>query len=104
MRDMERLTALIGTALLVMAVPVAGHAQQAPPATIDLTVTEALKQVSPGVTGKENLRDVPPPRPDRLSSSVRITVVVGDPRCEPGEDGAVVGLPYSSTARQPRAR
>jgi hypothetical protein len=109
-RTVKGLTLIPGVlALLVGAMaPTASHAQHASPAqppSIDLTLTETLQRLSvDSAPSKEDLRDVPPPRPNRLSENVRITVIVGDPRCVPGEDGRVTGLPYSPTARQPGAR
>lgn len=35
---------------------------------------------------RDDLRDLPTPRADRLSESSRIIIVVGDPRCFPGEE------------------
>jgi hypothetical protein len=41
----------------------------------------------PGTFSVEDLRDIPPPRPDRLQS-VRVTISVGDPHCLPGAPGS----------------
>ncbi len=80
----------LGLLLLTGSGPVpAGHAQEASPPNIDLTVTDVLNRLGTEAPKREDLREPPPPpRIDRLSDSVRMTVSTGDPRCFPGEDAA----------------
>jgi hypothetical protein len=40
---------------------------------------------------RDDLRELPPPRVDRLSDHVQFSAGVGDPRCLPGEDGLNFG-------------
>jgi hypothetical protein len=65
--------------------PAQGDAQSRPP-DINMLLTEPFRGIDNDSFKREDLRDVPPPKRDRLSESVRVTVTVGDPRCAPGED------------------
>lgn len=60
--------------------------QDAAKPDISLTLTETLNRIAPGPSTRDDLREIPPPRNDRLSDSVRVTVSVGSPECLPGED------------------
>ena len=74
--------------LLVIAVHVPKvYAQEAPKPNINMTLTETLNRLGPGLTSRDDLREIPPPRNDKLSDTVRVTVIVGSPECLPGEDG-----------------
>jgi len=98
MRKVSGLVALIGLGWAAMA-----SAQEARPPDIGLTLTEALRLNSPAALTRDDYREVPPPRNDRLSDNVRITVTVGSPQCFPGEDG-IVPPPRSATGSPPPAR
>ena len=63
--------------------------QTQPPANIGLTLTETLNKLAPSASSKDDLREIPKPKNDKLSDTVRITVSVGDGQCLPGEDGWV---------------
>jgi len=69
------------------------HAQEAPQSqpqpNIGLTLTETLNKLAPTVSTKDDLREIPKPKNDKLSDTVRVTVSVGDGQCLPGEDGLV---------------
>jgi hypothetical protein len=52
-------------------------------------LTETLNKLAPSASSKDDLREIPKPKNDKLSDSVRITVSVGDGQCLPGEDGWV---------------
>ena len=75
-----------GSPVLAQESPRAGTAPPGQaPAEILLRLTEpARPRPAESVTG-EDLRTLPKPRPDRFPGNVRV-YVVGDPRCEPGED------------------
>jgi hypothetical protein len=74
--------------LLVGAVNLqAVSAQEAAKPNINMTLTETLNRLGPGLTSRDDLREIPPPRNDKLSDSVRVTVILGSPDCLPGEDG-----------------
>jgi hypothetical protein len=73
-----------------------------PTPNIDLILTEPFSQVQTGTFKREDLREVPPAKRDKLSESVRVTVTVGDPRCVPGEDVLEGPLTRSRTSRPRR--
>ena len=79
---------------------VAASAQEAPQPNIGLTLTETLNRLAPTATSRDDLREIPKPKNDKLSDSVRITVSVGDGQCLPGEDGFVT----SRSGRRVRVR
>jgi hypothetical protein len=83
-------TGLIGVVIGAGCV-VAASAQEAsqPPPNIGLTLTETLNKLAPTASSKDDLREIPKPKNDRLSDTVRVTVSVGDGQCLPGEDGWV---------------
>jgi hypothetical protein len=64
----------------------AAFAQDAAIPGIFLRMTEPPRQVPVETITSDDLRDLPPPHIDRLGDHVTVTVVVGDPRCQPGED------------------
>jgi hypothetical protein len=88
--------------LLVAGYVPAANAQAAPEPDIGLTLTETLNRIGVRNSVRDDLRDVPPPRPDKVSDSVRITVTVGDPRCYPGEDAWVAPPPPRGITRPVR--
>jgi hypothetical protein len=74
--------------LLVVALSVPEvYAQEAVKPNIRLTLTETLDRIGPGLSTRDDLREIPPPRNDKLSDTVRVTVSLGSPECLPGEDG-----------------
>ncbi len=91
----------LGAFVLGLAAAPAGFAQQPPaPAPPESPRPSILFQIAPppevrpnSSLTRDDVQHVPPPRPDRLSDSGRITVTVGDPRCLPGEDDDWVYLP-----------
>ncbi len=89
---------LVSTAVFaigVIAVP-AAFAQEAPSRVSPpgpRPTPNILLQLAPppdvpssGSLTRDDLQHVPPPRPDRLSDSMRGSIVIDDPRCLPGED------------------
>jgi hypothetical protein len=96
-------TALAGTASAQQGAAPQGTPSPSPAGEILLRMTEP---VPPGASPqdsvtREDLRELPKPRPDRLPDNVRVTVGVGDPRCLPGEDPL---LDTSWARRAPRRR
>jgi hypothetical protein len=67
----------------------ASQAPAQPQPNIGLTLTETLNKLAPSASSKDDLREIPKPKNDKLSDTVRITVSVGDGQCLPGEDGWV---------------
>lgn len=84
----------LGTMLVAAAVGSLAFAQEPqPPQTRDPRAEILLRQLVDPVRPapadsltRDDLRHLPPPRPDRLSDTVRFSVTVTDPRCLPGED------------------
>ena len=70
-------------------------AQDARPPDIGLTISEALKPKDGSASSRDDLREIPAPRTDRLSDTTRVRVTVGDQRCYPGEEG-VMPMPARS--------
>jgi hypothetical protein len=68
---------------------------------ISLTLTETLNSMAPSGQTRDDIREIPPPRNDKLSDSTRVTVIVGTDQCLPGEDGWVS---QRSFRRAPRLR
>jgi len=86
---MGLIVALVGAGgVLVASAQEASQKPQAPP-NIGLTLTETLNKLAPNASSKDDLREIPKPKNDKLSDTVRITVSVGDGQCLPGEDGWV---------------
>jgi hypothetical protein len=65
------------------------EAQEATP-NIGLTLTETLNKLAPAASAKDDLREIPKPKNDKLSDTVRVTVSVGDGQCLPGEDNMMI--------------
>ena len=81
-----RTARIIGVTLLAFGVVWVSHgtAQETSKANLLLKLTEPA-QPSQDTLTRDDLRDVPTPRVDRLSDTVRVSAGVGDPRCLPGE-------------------
>ena len=107
---MKPVRMIVATAVLLTAsgLASAGYSQEAaqpnkagqPQGNIDFTLTEALSRITTDAAKREDLREVPPPRIDKLSDAVHVTLIPGDPRCLPGEDGWAG--PDRSRSRAPR--
>lgn len=77
--------------------------QPQPKPDINLIVIDSIHHMATETFRREDLREVPPAKVDRLSDSIRVTVTVGDPRCAPGEDGwEGPARPRSRTSRPNR--
>jgi hypothetical protein len=91
-----------------VAVP-AVHAQEAKgapdtkqPPDIRMLLTQPQSRVSADSAGVPDLRDVPMPKMDKPPVQPPITIVVGDPRCYPGEDGMGDFPPPNRRSRRTR--
>ncbi len=97
------LHAAAGIGALLVSVGLVTHAsaQDAVPPHILLQQVTRPGDVPPSGASTLDVRDAPVPPPiDTISNAIHITVVVGDPRCFPGED--LVDDPASIRARQRR--
>jgi hypothetical protein len=95
-----KIVLVVGVALVGSVVVPAVHAQEAKgaqeakdtqeakkPPDIRMLLTQPQNRVSADAAGVPDLRDVPMPKMDKPPVQPPITIVVGDPRCYPGEDG-----------------
>ncbi len=82
-----------------------GFAQDVKEPNILLKLTEPARPTLPNdIVTRDDLRDVPPPPADKLSEAIHTHVVVGDPRCLPGEDWFDPGPVRNRTRRPGRSR
>jgi hypothetical protein len=91
---MVRIILAVGVALVAVGTvpPAYGPAAQAqdtkqPPPDIRMLLSQPQNRVSSGAATAPSLRDMPQPKMDKPPVEPPITIVVGDPRCYPGEDG-----------------
>jgi hypothetical protein len=75
--------ALVGVGVVP---PVHGQDAKQPP-DIRMLLTQPQGRVSSDAASVPDLRDLPQPKIDKPPVEPPITIVVGDPRCYPGEDG-----------------
>jgi len=80
--------------------PGVGARQDGAKPDISLTLSETLDRIAPSAQTRDDIREIPPPRNDKLKDS-RVTVTVGTGECLPGEDGWV---DQRSLRRAPRLR
>lgn len=57
------------------------------PPDIRMLLTQPQNPVSSDATAPPTLRDLPQPKMDKPPVEPPITIILGDPRCYPGEDG-----------------
>lgn len=78
----------VGVALVGSVVVPAVYAQETKqPPDIRMLLTQPQNRLPADSAGVPDLRDVPMPKIDKPPVQPPITIVVGDPRCYPGEDG-----------------
>jgi len=66
----------------------AAHAQETKqPPDIRMLLTQPQNRVSSDAASPPTLRDLPQPKMDKPPVEPPITIILGDPRCYPGEDG-----------------
>ena len=68
-------------------VPVANGQEARQPPDIRMLLTKPQGRVMSDALSVPDLRDLPQPKMDKPSVEPPITIVVGDARCYPGEDG-----------------
>jgi hypothetical protein len=66
--------------------PVQGQNTKQPP-DIRMLLSQPQGPVSSDATAAPSLRDLPQPKMDKPPVEPPITIILGDPRCYPGEDG-----------------
>lgn len=102
---MEHARFVIGLVMLLalggVAAPASGQ-DPAPAQKLPLTIFETQPIVPPEAVSRDTLKDLPPPKPDRLSDVVRGTVVIDGPQCLPGEPGFVGPDPMRLPGRRRR--
>jgi hypothetical protein len=76
--------ALVGIGVLP---PAYGQETKQPPPDIRMLLTQPQNRVSSDAAAAPSLRDLPQPKMDKPPVEPIVTIVVGDPRCYPGEDG-----------------
>jgi hypothetical protein len=89
----DRIILVVGAVLLAVGTvsPVYGpaaHAQDTKqPPDIRMLLTQPQNRVSSDAASPPTLRDLPQPKMDKPPVEPPITIILGDPRCYPGEDG-----------------
>jgi hypothetical protein len=81
--------------------PVHGQEAKQPP-DIRMLLSQPQGRVSSDAAAAPSLRDLPQPKMDKPPAEPPITIVVGDPRCYPGEDG--IGSVVQPNRRSRRSR
>jgi len=83
-----RIILVAGVALVTAGAlsPVQGQNTKQPP-DIRMLLTQPQAPISSDATAAPSLRDLPQPKMDRPPIEPPITIILGDPRCYPGEDG-----------------
>jgi len=97
-----RIVLVVSVALVGAGVVPAAYAQEAKgaqeakqPPDIRMLLTQPQNRVPPDAAAVPDLRDVPMPKMDKPPVQPPITIMVGDPRCYPGEDG-LSGFPQAN--------
>lgn len=83
-----RIVLAVSMALVALGVVPAVNGQEArQPPDIRMLLTKPQGRVISDAVSVPDLRDLPQPKMDKPPVEPPITIVVGDPRCYPGEDG-----------------
>ena len=83
-----RVFLVVSVALVAVGTVQAVYAQDAKqPPDIRMLLTQPQSRVSSEAASPPTLRDLPQPKMDRPPVEPPITIILGDPRCYPGEDG-----------------
>jgi hypothetical protein len=88
-----RVIIAVSVALVGAGVVPAVHGQEAKqPPDIRMLLTQPQGRVTPDATSAPDLRDLPRPKMDKPPVEPPITIVVGDPRCYPGEEDGLANF------------
>jgi hypothetical protein len=84
----KRVFLVVSVALVAVGTvsPVYGQDAKQPP-DIRMLLTQPQNRVSSDAASPPSLRDLPQPKMDKPPVEPPITIILGDPRCYPGEDG-----------------
>ena len=81
---------VLGALTLGLGTMATAHAQESRPIPdIRMLLTQPNPRIAPDSPPAPDLRDLPQGKMDKPPTHLPITVIVGDPRCYPGEDGMV---------------
>ncbi len=81
---------VLGALTLGLGSMATAHAQESRPIPdIRMLLTQPNPRIAPDSPPAPDLRDLPQGKIDKPPTHPPITVIVGDPRCYPGEDGMV---------------
>jgi hypothetical protein len=83
-------------------VPVVNGQEAKQPPDIRMLLTQPKGRVTSDALSVPSLRDLPQPKMDKPPVEPPITIVVGDARCYPGEDG--IGSVVQPNRRSRRSR
>ena len=70
---------------------------------IRMLLTQPSNRVVPDSPPAPDLRDLPQVKMDKLSDQLPITIILGDPRCYPGEDGLMDPRQLNRSSRSRRS-
>ena len=81
---------VLGALTLGVGIIATAHAQESRPIPdIRMLLTQPNPRIAPDSPPAPDLRDLPQGKMDKPPTHPPITVILGDPRCYPGEDGMV---------------
>ena len=83
-------------------VPAVNGQEARQPPDIRMLLSQPQNRMSSDSAGAPDLRDVPMPKMDKPPVQPPITIVVGDPRCYPGEDGMGEITRFNRRPRRPQ--
>jgi len=84
-------------------VPAVDGQEAKPLPDIRMLLSQPQNRVAPDAAGVADLRDLPQPKMDKPPVEPPFTIVLGDPRCYPGEDGLVGPGQLNRSSRTRRA-
>jgi hypothetical protein len=85
---MRSRTAALAIGALALGLGTMAHAQESRPTPdIRMLLTQPTPSVTPDSPPVPDLRDLPQGKMDKPPTHPSVTVIIGDSRCAPGEDG-----------------
>ena len=96
---------VVATSMVLVAlggVPVVNGQEAKQPPDIRMLLTQPQGRVTSDALSVPSLRDLPQPKMDKPPVEPPITIVVGDARCYPGEDGFGSVAPPNRRSRRSR--